>query len=305
MAIPDYQTLMLPLLKFTSDGALHTTPEAVDVLASEFSLTPEDLAQMLPSGNMTTFKNRVGWARSYMKQAGLIDSPVRGKFKVTPEGLSLLAERPEHIDNKLLERYDSFLEFRARGRTKTDADIQNAHTEPDSVETPEEQLESSYEKLKSDLESEVLGALKSNSPGFFERVVLDVLLRMGYGGNRHDAAKAVGKAGDGGIDGTINEDRLGLDVIYVQAKRWEGSVGRPEIQKFAGALQGRRATKGVFITTSSFTKEAHEYSAGIMSRIILIDGERLARLMVDFGVGVSTVASFEIKRIDTDYFDES
>ena len=304
MAIPDYQTLMLPVLKLAFDGKEHKFSQAVEELANEFNLTTEERSELLPSGSQAVFNNRVGWARSYLKQAGLLASPKRGYFTITQKGIELLAKNPSKVDASVLEQYPEFIEFKSRRKDKNENESQEEYSsEQESSLTPEDALASAYKKLRSALESEILSAVKEVSPSFFERLVVDLLVKMGYGGNRQDAGKALGKSGDGGIDGIINEDRLGLDVIYIQAKRWEGAVGRPEIQKFAGALQGQRARKGVYITTSSFTKEAREYALLIESKIILIDGENLSRLMAEYGVGVSTVGQYEVKKLDSDYFD--
>ncbi len=304
MAIPDYQTLMRPVLKLASDGKEHKVSQAAEELADEFGLTAEERIELLLSGNQAVFNNRVGWARSYLKQAGLLASPKRGVFNITPKGTELLETNPTKIDKSILEWYPGFIEFKSRKKDKSENKSQaEPSSEQELILTPEDVLASAYKKLRSVLESEILSSVKEASPSFFERLVVDLLVKMGYGGNRQDAGKALGKSGDGGIDGIINEDRLGLDVIYIQAKRWEGSVGRPEIQKFAGALQGQRARKGVFITTSSFTKEASEYASLIESKIILIDGEHLSRLMAEHNVGVSTVGQYEIKKLDSDYFD--
>jgi restriction system protein len=304
MAIPDYQILMLPVLKLASDGKEHKFSQAVEELADAFRLTTEERNELLPSGSQAVFNNRVGWARSYLKQAGLLASPKRGFFTITPKGTELLATHPTRIDASTLEKYPEFVEFKNRKKEKSENESEIVPSfEQESNLTPEDALASAYNKLRSALESEILSSVKEASPSFFERVVVDLLVKMGYGGNRQDAGRALGKSGDGGIDGIINEDRLGLDVIYIQAKRWEGVVGRPEIQKFAGALQGQRARKGVFITTSSFTKEAKEYAAVIDSKIILIDGEHLSKLMAEHNVGVSTVGQYEVKKLDSDYFD--
>lgn len=304
MAIPDYQTLLLPVLKLAADGEEHKFSQAVEELTEEFNLSTEERNELLPSGSQAVFNNRVGWARTYLKQAGLLASPKRGFFTITQLGTELLAANPAKIDISVLERYPEFIEFKNRKKEKSEYESQlEIPTEQDSTLTPEDSLASAYNQLRLALESEVLSSVKEASPSFFERLVVDLLVKMGYGGSRQDAGKALGKSGDGGIDGTINEDRLGLDVIYIQAKRWEGPVGRPEIQKFAGALQGQRARKGVFITTSSFTKEAIEYASLIESKIILIDGEHLSRLMVEHNVGVSTVGRYEVKKLDSDYFD--
>lgn len=319
MAIPDYQTLMLPLLKLASDGQVHAVRDSVNHLADQFALT-EDERQMLFASGSELFAGRVGWARTYLKQAGLLAAPRRGTFKITDVGSALLATSPQRTDNKTLLQYPSFVQFITRAKDASDetgaatSPPLSPSAMPGSVnesprvfvateQTPEEAMASADRRLRETLEAEVLERVKQVPPAFFERLVIDVLVAMGYGGTRADAGRAIGKSGDGGIDGIINEDRLGLDVIYVQAKRWEGTVGRPEIQKFAGALQGQRATKGVFITTSTFTREAREFAGSIASKIILIDGERLAALMVEHDVGVARIGSYVLKRLDNDYFD--
>jgi len=311
MSIPDYQTLMLPLLRLATDGSEHRFRDAVEQLAAEFQLSDQERATMLPSGTAPMFDNRVGWAKTYLKQAGLIDTTRRGYFRITLRGTELLGTNPDLIDASTLENYEEFRAFRSRrseekGGLQPDlpttlAPLSPASTVPEA--TPEELFSQAYQRLRSNLEAEVLEQVKAATPAFFERLVIDLLVAMGYGGSRRDAGKAVGRSGDGGIDGIIKEDKLGLDMIYVQAKRWEGTVGRPEIQKFAGALQGQRANKGVFITTSGFSREAQEYAGIIPSKIILIGGEQLAALMVDHNVGVSPVSRFEIKRVDSDYFE--
>ncbi|MBL8453148.1 MAG: restriction endonuclease [Zoogloea sp.] len=312
MSIPDYQTLMLPLLTLAADGNEHRFRDAVEQLAGRFELSDDERATMLPSGTAPMFDNRVGWAKTYLKQAGLIDATRRGYFRITPRGTELLGTHPVQIDNAMLvEKYPEFRTFRSRrseGNGTLQPDLPMASPPqtptPATLEaTPEELFSQAYQRLRSNLEAEVLEQVKATTPAFFERLVIDLLVAMGYGGSRQDAGKAVGRSGDGGIDGIIKEDKLGLDVIYVQAKRWEGTVGRPEIQKFAGALQGQRANKGVFITTSGFSREAHEYAGIIPSKIILVGGEQLAALMVDHNVGVSPVSRFEIKRVDSDYFE--
>jgi len=305
VAIPDYQTLMLPVLKLASDSEEHKFSQAVERLGIEFDLTPEEKNELLPSGSQAVFNNRVGWSRSYLKQAGLLASSKRGFFSITQEGLALLDKNPDKVDISILEAYPEFIAFRNRKKEKNElGPSTEALTIPDQSQTPEDALATAYKKIRKELESEILNSVKETSPSFFERIVVDLLVKMGYGGNRQDAGKALGRSGDEGIDGIINEDRLGLDVIYIQAKRWEGSVGRPEIQKFAGALQGQRARKGVFITTSSFTKDAREYASRIESKIILIDGEFLSSLMAEHDVGVSTAGYYELKKLDSDYFVE-
>ncbi len=304
MSIPDYQTLMLPVLRLASDIEEHRFRDSIESLAVEFLLSDEEQNELLPSGNQAVFNNRVGWARSYLKQAGLLTSPKRGYFQITEQGLKLLSENPAKINVSLLERYPEFQAFRNRKKDASKNNEVNTFIEIIASETPEDALASAYRTLRRNLEDEILISVKDSAPSFFERLVVDLLVKMGYGGNRQDAGRALGKSGDGGIDGIINEDQLGLDVIYIQAKRWEGTVGRPEIQKFAGALQGQRARKGVFITTSNFSKEALDYVSMIDSKIILIGGERLAALMAEHNVGVSIVGKYEVKKIDSDYFDE-
>ena len=303
MAIPDFQSLMLPLLRLAADGQEHRFRDAVETLAEEFSLSPQERTELLPSGGAPLFTNRVGWANSYLKQSRLLEAPRRGLFRITQRGQDLLAENPKQINIGLLERYPEFLAWRNKRRSRTPKPTQQPET-PSEAETPEDALASAYQQLRAELESEILDQVAGASPAFFEQLVVDLLVKMGYGGSRQDAGRAVGRSGDGGIDGIINEDRLGLDVIYIQAKRWESTVGRPEIQKFAGALQGHRARKGVFITTSGFSREAVDYASQIDTRITLVDGERLSRLMLDHNVGVTTVGTFEVKKIDSDYFSE-
>lgn len=300
MAIPDYQTLMLPLLEFLADGKEHVIAEAVESLSDKYRLTPAERQQLLPSGQQTVIRNRIGWARTYMKQAGLIDQVRRGYFRISERGKSVLAENPERIDVHFLERFPEFLEFRQRRNRETG----EAASETTEADTPEEELYAAYQRLRADLETELLQHVKAVSPSFFERLVVELLVKMGYGGNLRDAGRAVGQSGDGGVDGIIKEDRLGLDTIYIQAKRWDSTVGRPEIQKFAGVLQGHRARKGVFITTSGYSKDALDFVERIESKIVLIDGETLARLMVDNDVGVGTTQNYSVKRVDLDYFVE-
>lgn len=303
MPVPDYQSIMLPMLRFAADGEPHSISEAITHISNIFDLSPDEREEVLPSGKMTRVKNRVGWARTYLKQAGLLAYPTRGRFQITDAGRALLETNPDRINVSVLKGYEKFLEFQNR-RTEKPDDTEAATEVPESSETPEEALESAYAKLRQELEAEVLDLARSVSPKYFEQLVVDLLVRMGYGGNRADAARAVGQSGDEGIDGVINEDILGLDVVYIQAKRWEGAVSRPELQKFIGALAGKQARKGVFITTSTFTSGAVEFVSRVDPRVILIDGKRMAKLMVEHDVGVSTIGSFALKRIDSDYFDE-
>jgi restriction system protein len=231
--------------------------------------------------------------------AGFLQSPKRGISVITQRGLDVLRNEPKRIDRKFLKQYPEYLEKVSRGSNKSNTE-QN-----DSEQTPQEVLEEAYQTLRQELSTELLNQIKAGSSGAFEQIVIDLLLAMGYGGTLQDAGQSLGKAGDEGLDGIIKEDRLGLDVIYVQAKKWENPVSRPEIQKFAGALQGKRARKGVFITTSSFSQGAREYAASIESKIVLIDGRELAEMMIDYGVGVSTGRVYQVKRIDYDYFEEA
>lgn len=302
MAIPDYQSIMLPLLKLASDKKVHSLRSAIETLAEKFELTAEEREALLPSGRQATFDNRVGWARTYLKKAGLLRSPKRGYFEITPRGLDILKQNPAKITWQYLMQFEEFVEFQSP-KEKTAVSTGPLADDKDDGQTPEEEMEAVYQQLREELASELLDAIKGCSPTFFERLVVDLLVKMGYGGTRKDAGQAIGKSGDGGIDGIIKEDRLGLDIVYIQAKKWDGNViGRPEIQKFAGALQGQRARKGVFITTSSFTQHARDFVSRIDSKIVLIDGEQLAQLMIDYDMGVSRIASYEIKRVDSDYF---
>jgi len=300
MAIPDYQAFMLPLLKLAGDGQQHSMREAYEALADEFALTEEERGDLLPSGQQPTFENRVGWAKTYLKKAGLLDSPKRGFFQVTRAGREVLGQAPPRIDRAFLMQFPAFVAFQ---KPRQDEAVQTGDQESEE-QTPEEEIEAAYQRVRQELAIDLLQTVKSCSPAFFERLVVDLLVRMGYGGTRRDAGKAIGRTGDGGIDGIIKEDRLGLDFVYVQAKRWQDTVGRPQIQQFAGALQGQRAKKGVFITTSAFSQSAWDYVSRIDTKIVLIDGDTLAQLMIDFGIGVATVATYELKRVDSDYFVE-
>ncbi|MBN1816008.1 MAG: restriction endonuclease [Sedimentisphaerales bacterium] len=300
MPIPDYQQFMLPLLEIAGDGKEHRLLDTIEILSDRFHLTEEEKNSLLPSGTQKVIYNRVSWARTYLQKSKLLEFPRRGYFKITDRGHKILQNKPEKIDYNFLEQFSEFREFKS-AKNKSNETIKE---EGISEKNPEESLELAYEDLNQELAQELLETVKNSSPLFFEKLVIDLLIRMGYGGSRKDAGKAIGKSGDEGIDGTINEDRLGLDVIYVQAKRWENVVSRPEIQKFAGALQGQRAKKGIFITTSKFSTEAQDYVRNIDSKIILIDGEILTKLMIEHNVGVSTVSSYEVKKLDLDYFEQ-
>lgn len=301
MSIPDYQSIMLPLLRYAEDQKEHSLRDAIETLADSFQLSEEERKELLASGQQAIFGNRVGWARTYLKKACLLENTKRGFFKITARGIDVLKQGLKEINVKFLDQFPEFVEFRT---TKEKTVESTLPAETNFEKTPEETLESAYQRMRQDLAAELLQSIKECSPSFFERLVIDLLVKMGYGGTRKDAGAAIGKSGDGGIDGIIKEDRLGLDAIYIQAKRWENPVGRPEIQKFAGALQGQRAKKGVFLTTSAFSSEAHDYVSRIESKIVLIDGNLLANLMMDHNVGVSSIAAYELKRVDTDYFTE-
>lgn len=300
MAIPDYQTTMLPLLKEISDRKEHPLQSVIEELAKQFSLSDAERKELLPSGGQFIFHNRVGWARTYLKKAGLLSTPKRGVMQITDRGLKTLSEHPKRIDTKVLRQFPEFLEFQS---AKEEASAE-AETTVEQLD-PQETIEAGYQKIRKELSAELLSRIKSCSPSFFERLVVEVLLKMGYGGSRRDFAKVVGKPGDGGIDAVIKEDKLGLGAIYLQAKRWgDGQVGSKEIQAFVGALHGKKAHKGVFITTSDFSKPACDYVREIQDKVILINGETLADLLIDHGVGVSTVETYEVKKIDSDYFSE-
>lgn len=305
MPIPDFQTLMRPLLQAHADGKEHINRDLVSQIAEQFGLSDEDRRELLPSGVARVFDNRIGWAKSHISQAGLITAPRRAISMISERGREALLHHPERIDLRVLNGFEEYREFRNRRKTPGENDSDTPELEVQDSQTPEELLESAYLQVRRQIESELLAQIKSSPPDFLERVVVDLVVRMGYGGSRKDAGEALGRSGDEGIDGIIKEDPLGLDIIYLQAKRWEGTVGRPEIQKFAGALQGQRARKGIFITTSTFSADALEYTSRIDTKIILIDGPRLAKLMFDHGVGVATASNYEVKRIDSDYFTDS
>jgi restriction system protein len=301
MAIPDFQTLMLPLLKFTEDGQVHALAEARSHLATLFSLTQKEIEELLPSGRQKRFANRVAWAKVYLEQAGLLESPKRGVFKGTEAGESFLKTNPSKISIATLDQFDSFREF----RKSTKANKSSSPTQiGDQSETPEELLERSVQNIRAELASSILTTVKACTPSFFESLVVELMLKMGYGRNRVEAGRAIGKSGDEGIDGVISEDRLGLENVYLQAKRWSGTVGRPEIQKFVGALHGKRARKGVFLTTGTFSSDAQDYVLHIDARVVLIDGQQLVDYMIEHDLGVSVKATYQVKTIDTDFFSE-
>lgn len=299
MAIPKFQEITLPMLKLAADGQVWSLADARAELAKHFQLTEEEIEELLPSGRQARFANRVAWAKVYLERGGLLSSPKRAHFQISDRGSEVLQSPPEEISIKFLSQYPEFQEFRSRSS-------KNSEDESDDTEsdTPEETLEAAYLTIRKNLATEVLERVKACTPRFFEHLVVDLLLNMGYGRAGGGSGERVGQAGDEGIDGIISEDRLGLEMVYLQAKRWEGTVGRPEIQKFVGALHGKRARKGVFITTGSFSADAAAYVQTIDPKVALVDGKQLAEYMIDFGLGVSLARAYEVKRIDTDYFEE-
>lgn len=311
MAIPYFETLMLPLLQLAADGNEHSVRDARDCLAREFSLSEEEQNALLPSGQRV-FPNRVGWARTYLTKAGALEVPRRGLFRITDRGRDILREKPAKITVKLLEQFPEFVEFttpqnKSEELPPHDGSIwgsMSGSLVPEEKQTPEEILDAAYLRLRRETTTEILSRVKKSSSWFFERLVVELLLAMGYGGSLKEAGNAIGRSGDEGIDGIVKEDRLGLDVIYLQAKKWEGTVGRPEIQKFVGALHGKRAKKGVFITTGTFSSEATQYVGNIEPKVVLIDGRQLAEFMIDFNIGVTESSAYHVKRIDSDYFSE-
>lgn len=304
MPIPPFQDLFRPFLEYTSDGKIYSTQNVAAELSKKFALTPEEIAEVLPSGRQTKFHNRVAWAKSFLSKACAIENTGRNRFRITPRGLNLLATEPGRIDNRTLAQFPEFQEFRSLhdNTSEESRSAPNPLITEAQAQTPEEQLESAYQTIREQLAQALIAQVMQCSPAFFEQLVIDLLLAMGYGGSRRDAGQAVGKTADGGIDGIIKEDRLGLDAVYIQAKRWDGNVGSPVVRDFVGSLVGHSANKGVLITTSRFTKDATEYAQRIPQKVVLIDGPMLAGLMVDFGIGVSDVATYAVKRLDADYF---
>lgn len=305
MGIPDYQSIMLPLLQQVSDSKEYKYRDLIEILAERFHLSDVQRNELLASGAQPIFDNRVGWAKTYLKKAGLLDSPKRGFIVITKRGLEVLKSKPTELNVRFLRQFPEFIEFQTMKHEKKGEPEETAE-EIESHETPEETLENAYLNIRKTLAEEILNKVLKLPPAFFERLVVELLVKMGYGGSIADAGKAIGKTGDEGIDGIIKEDKLGLDVIYIQAKRWQqnNTVGSPEIQKFIGALAQKGAKKAVFITTSTFTKSAFKSinEAKIDAKIVLIDGEQLAELMIDYNLGVTVQQSYEVKRLDNDYF---
>lgn len=308
MAVPDYQTLMLPLLRAVRDGQGRRVSECVDLVANDLGLTQQDREELLPSGNQYVLANRINWAKTYLSKAGLLGSPGRGMTKITPRGENVLQSNPERVDNKYLTQFPEFNKWREDYKGKRQNAVNDAVEEIEDVEdtNPEEVIERTHALLQAELRTEILESVLGLPPAFFERLIVDLLIAMGYGGGRSEMGKALGRSGDGGVDGIIKEDELGLDRIYVQAKRYDpdNTIGRPQLQAFSGSLDGFNASKGVFVTTSSFANTAVEFVDKIHKRIILIDGNRLAELMIRHNVGVRVKNTFEVKKIDEDYFSE-
>lgn len=308
MPMPTHEDAMLPALQALQDGAARDRRELAERVADHFKLSAEDRARLLPSGKLPLIRSRTGWALTYLKAAGLVTTAKRGWYQITPAGREALRTAAGHIDSDFLDQYEAFRDFRSRSRT-TDRKAEAAARKPERPQAaespPDEAMEDAYGRMRGAVEAELLDLARAMDPQAFEQLVVDLLVRMGYGGNREEAARAIGRSGDEGIDGIVDEDRLGLDTIYLQAKRWEAPVGRPEVQKFAGALQGQRAQKGIFITTAAFTRDAIDYAGKIATRVVLIDGRRLATLMFEHDVGVMARNSFVVKGIDSDYFNEA
>ncbi len=306
MPVPDYQSLMLPLLRFAADGEEHSLKQAVGDAARVFKLSDTERQELMPRGVQTKLYNRLTWARSHLGKAAFLTAAGSGRFKITADGIRAAQENPNGINVKVLQRYPAYVASvaAARGTYLPKASHPVTEAEEISQQTPQELLERSFLELQTQLAQELLDRIGKCSPAFFERLVVDLLVAMGYGGSRKDAGQAIGKSGDEGIDGIIKEDRLGLDAVYVQAKRWKGTVGRPDVQAFAGSLEGHRARKGVFITTSQFSAEARDYIGRIEKKIILLDGPQLADLAIEYKVGVAEATTYSVKRLDLDYFEE-
>ena len=289
---------MLPLVEIANDGNEHSLAEAIETLASQFGLSDADRNELLPSGRQARLDNRVGWALTHLRKAALLERTGRGRFHLTDRGRQVLAKRPPEINMRFLQQFPEFVEFRRR------QDEQPVEERSEGEQTPEETLESIYQSLRNNLAQDLLERVKKAPPKFFEILVVDLLVAMGYGGSRKDAGQVLGQSGDGGIDGIIKEDKLGLDVVYIQAKKWDGTVGRPIVQGFAGALMGKKASKGVLLSTSQFSQDAKSYAESIGQKIVLIDGDQLSQFMIDYGIGVTVQQSYVVKRIDLDYFGE-
>ena len=297
--IPDFQSIMLPILKSFKENEIKSSKELRFNMVSHFNITEEEQKEKIPSGKQFTYSNRIAWAISYLKMAELIFSQKRGSYRITEEGINVLKSPPEKITISFLKQFGNFSKNRNPGRYES-----IEQDEQITDKTPDELIEIGYKQIKNELSLQLLNQIKDDSPYFFEKLVLDLLLKMGYGGSEIDNGELTQKGSDEGIDGIIKEDRLGLDKIYIQAKKWENNVGRPEIQKFVGALQGKRAKKGIFITTSTFSKDAYDYAQNLDVAVILIDGKKLAEYMIENELGVTLKQNYKIFNVDTDYFNE-
>lgn len=301
MAVPDYETMMLPIQRFLKDGQIRKTSEIVSQVADEFELTPQDMKELIPSGRAKLINNRVGWACTYLRKAGLIESPQRAYNQISESGIEALEQNPPRIDNKFLQQFERFRKFQEENRSTSSATITTGSQTIDE-KTPEEIIGIQAELINSTLSNDLLEQISEMNPDRFEQLVVDLLLAMGYGGTAEDAGRAIGRSNDGGVDGVIMEDPLGLDSIYIQAKRWKNTVPVREVRDFAGALMYKRSNRGVFITTSDFPESANDFVGSIDKKIILINGKRLAALMIKHNIAVNVVNSVEIKELDTDYF---
>lgn len=301
MNIPDFQSVMLPILKTTASGEVINKHDIVTQVSDAFGLTTEQRAELLPSGKQAVIKNRVNWAITYLQKAGLLTSPKRVHVQITELGRSVLAQNLDKINVKFLKQYDSFLKFHT---AKPSVKESTENTQADDLpETPDEQLQQAYQSLNNSLAEELLDSVKQLTPQAFEQLVVDLMIAMGYGGARKEAGQATKLTGDDGIDGIINEDKLGLDSIYLQAKRWENTVHRPEIDKFIGSLTRQGASKGVFSSTSDFSQGAKDSVSGLNLSVVLVDGRNLAELMIEYNLGVSVKETYQVKTLDSDYFD--
>ena len=300
MPIPDYQTLMRPLLAKLADGQVHPLKELLDELTSDFSLSPEEIKEKLPSGRQTVISNRIGWAKTYLAKAGLLETPKRANYRISERGQQALQECPDYIGNAYLAQFEEFQQFSSAKKEGIQQQVVTTKGET----TPDEQIATAFQALNSSLADDILDSIRNATPNFFEQLVVDLMLSMGYGGSRKEAGQATQATNDDGIDGIIKEDRLGLDTIYLQAKRWQNTVHRPEIDKFIGSLTRHRARKGVFITTSEFSPGALEAVHTLDMKIVLIDGQQLAELMIEHNLGVTRKEVYEVKQIDSDYFNE-
>lgn len=300
MAVPEFQSFMLPVLSLFSDNNIHTTSECMDAAIDYFELDENDIKLTVPSGKQTLVANRVYWSLTYLKKSLLLNTVKRGEYKITDRGQALLKTKPKRINKKLLSQYD---EYRLFSNIDNDSNSSINSNEKNDDITPEEGIDKIYKKINEQLADDLLEIILDKDPYYFERLVMDVLTKMGYGDSTNNSNIVTKKSGDEGIDGIINQDKLGLDKIYIQAKRWNDNVSRPELQKFVGALSAKKSNKGIFITTSDFTKEAREYATNLSHTIILINGKDLTKFMIEYNVGVQTNYSYEIKKIDNDYFE--